>query len=218
MNTVYQKFDLQDLEEIEGVLLGDLGQLEAPPETILRSRQQFDNVNQDFNFDAINYCLRRYVESELDLSTAGKRGMGRASPMVPRLAAYLRRGVASLGQAELIHLATLIRDDILRGYLSNFVLGPPQVSKAKNKKPTELFDEWMPLIYVTRLRELPEHSKRMLLICTDTSMERILGYLASKRISGGGLLRGDRTREILVYYSLGGRGLRLVEEGLIGNG
>ena len=59
-------------------------------------KDRYSNNKQNIIPELVDYCIGKFVQTELDYQTDGDRGMGRMSNFVPRLGGYFRKNFLSL--------------------------------------------------------------------------------------------------------------------------
>ena len=100
----------------------------------------FNQLKLAFNFEAINYCLEKFVDSELDYITQGERGIGRMTNNIPRLGGYFRKQISKLNNEEHEKLYLLIQELLIRGYLARILFVEEKLENAKFKNGELLFN------------------------------------------------------------------------------
>src|ERR1022692_1944815 len=65
-------------------------------------------IKEQACLDAVEQCICRFVEAEVDSTTSGERGIGRITLSPPRLGGYLRKQIARLSHQDLRELCALI--------------------------------------------------------------------------------------------------------------
>lgn len=165
------------------------------------------------NYDAVDYCLNKFIESELDFVTVGDRGLGRLSLFYPRLAGYMRKSISMLTGEQLSELSQLIYDLMLDSYLATLVWLETTISK--RILPDQLFRKWIPSIYVQDLNQFIEQRDFVMNHIT-ISAEKTEQFLNNYHIHSG-LFKKDMITEILLMYIVGGSILRDSEINLIEN-
>jgi len=173
-------------------------------------KAKFDSLREVFNSKAITYCLKNYINAELDYKTPGKRGLGRISTYTPRLAAYFRKEISDFSSRELDQLYCLIQDLILRGYLAH-VLPYDTLSPATVFEPELLYKAWVPMIYAENPYKMPKIIRESLAFCADSALVEIKAFFRKHNMKGGGFFSRDKTNDILVYYHFAGFVLRCEE-------
>lgn len=168
-------------------------------------------VSAAFNSAALSHCLDKFIGAELDCHTPGDRGLGRISTHIPRLGAYYRRQFSKLGQSDRDELSAHICDIMLSGYLVHAFLLDKGERMAKVTDPHQLYDFWLPGIYSTDPGQLPEQLMEALTHFASPAAGACRQFLASHKCKGGGFMSKDKTQTILLFYVIGGYGLRFIE-------
>jgi hypothetical protein len=182
------------------------------PEWSTELEPQLDEVRRAFSGEAIDYCLDRFIQAELDFESPGQRGLGRISEVVPRYGAHYRKHLRRLDTAQLDAVDALIRTQILSGYLAFVLPRESPVEAADVQNGENLFRQWIPHIYSSSLANAAdEESRTLLAVLGSDAMQNHLQFLGKHGMKGGGFLSSDKTELILFHYHLAGFGLRIVE-------
>jgi len=175
---------------------------------------KFEILKRNFNTQRIKYCLDQYIRLELDFETIGERGIGRMTDFIPRLGGYFREPISKLSQAEIDELYNLIQDLMLRGYLFYALFMENEIKKSITINGEDLYDQWIPGIYVSDVSEMKENAKNLFEACIYSIYNSLKKFLINHQMKGGGFFSKDKTDNIIYYYALAGWGLRLVEIGM----
>lgn len=97
--------------------------------------------------EATCFCVKRYVDAELDYTTQGNRGLGRMTDHVPRFAAKHRRVFKLLPVATLDEFRFALSRHVLCGYLLFDMLFSFANADAVQLSNNALFQRWLPRIY-----------------------------------------------------------------------
>ena len=178
----------------------------------------FNQLKLEFNYEVINYCLGKYIESELDYTTQGDRGIGRMSNNIPRLGGYFRKQLSKMTNEEYEELYLLIQELFIRGYLARILFVEEKLDNAKFKNGESIFKEWIPLIYISNPLEMGPNLRAYLDVCTLPIFKLISEFMGQHGMQGGILfnkldrfLSKGKLNEIFSYYILAGFGLRVIE-------
>lgn len=200
-----------NIEHLEEVFLSIKEEFKGKTEIIEHLESYFKAFRNNYNCDAISYCLEKYINAELDFTTPGDRGIGRVSLIVPRYGAYFRKQLSLMFKNDLTKLYYLIQDIIIRGYLIHLLSMEKPVKISIILKGEEIFEKWIPGIYSQDLSKMPEHLQKIMTLCTNSAFTDLEDFMVLHKMKGGGFLAKDKTEEILGYYIFAGFGLRLVE-------
>lgn len=176
-------------------------------------REKFGQFKKDYDGKRVGYCLEKYINAELDFTTPGNRGLGRMTEYIPRFGAYFRSQLSVMSEEELGKLYGLIQDFMLRGYLVHALFAEEPLGEAAISSSKDLYEKWIPGIYVSNPSEMGNNLKNALAMCSNSAHEKLKSFLVSHNMKGGGFLSKDKTDLILMYYPLAGFGLRFVEIG-----
>jgi len=172
-------------------------------------KSKSEEVKSSLNYDSLFYCIDKYINSELDSRTRGNRGIGRMTTWIPRLGAYYRKEMSRLSTKNLSELYTLMQDVIFRAYLARPLIVENPISMAKLSKGSELYEAWIPGIYV--VDPFGEKLLDMIDACTSTAWESFLNFLKKHGMSRPGTFPNEKMDEILFRYVVAGYYLRVVE-------
>lgn len=125
-----------------------------------RVRHKIANRNTWFGA-AAQASLERFIDAELDYTTEGRRGLGRASTYIPRLGAWKRADIASLPPDQRARLRKYITQIIGAGYGSylSYRLIERDITALSFD---ELYQVWVPRIYASWDAGLPDDVRRAL--------------------------------------------------------
>lgn len=195
-----------DLERVYQMSYSMMKQHGAPADLLNMLEATLSTLKESFNEQAVGFCLGKYIDSELDCSTKGDRGLGRMTTYVPRLGGHYRKQIAALSSAERDTLFTLIQDMMLQGYLANATLEFDDKGVFAEKSITDsegVFNKWIPLIYSYDFDEFDQVIGNF----TYSGWERIRDFFEAHKMKVG----DNKTKEILTYYMLAGFALRFSE-------
>ena len=195
-----------------------IGGLPEPNLEIIESK--LEQLISEFNYDAITYCLEKYIGAELDYKTPGSRGLGRMTTITPRFGAYFRKPLSKLSSKELNELYFLIQDLCLKGYSMSAIFAEWPARNAKLSDGVLLFEKWIPCIYVINPCELDPRLWDIIETHATITIMKIHVFMGQHGKKSdtlfnrvGRLLSGDKVNEILLCYASAGYSLRAVEEG-----
>lgn len=180
------------------------------PENLASLRQTLDKILDSPNSMAIDYCINRYVLSEIDFETTGERGLGRVSVVVPRLGAYFRNQISLLTENQRNELATLLAGLMLSGYFVHSLI-IKELEKPRKLNENELFEKWIPGIYSTNPSDLPREVLQGFSLISEGTYKELKGFFARHKMKRGSFFSKDKTDFITAYYPVAGYGLRYVE-------
>jgi hypothetical protein len=176
-------------------------------------RSKFSDFKNDFDGERIGYSLHQYIKAELDFVTTGTRGIGRVTEDVPRFGGYYRKQLSEMNPEKLKNLYDLIQMVMLSSYLTGTLMMSEELEQAVVTDKNELFERWIPNIYVTPFNSLGSGLQNALLSLCDRSLENLLKFLENNKIEKKGIFSKDKANEIILYYMVAGCGLRITETG-----
>jgi len=185
--------------------------LKEDTETINEFKTGYQKSKDRVEVDQLNYCIEKYVNSELDYTTEGIRGLGRASEFWPRLGGYFRKGVSQLTQEKRQELDFLITSLIIKSYLFQILLSnqPKEISKIKNSE--ELYQKWVPEIYRFDISIIPEDSRNFLFAVIEKDFDLLKKFFQDNNMKPG-TFSSDKTKDILSGYISAGVTIRIIEK------
>lgn len=175
-------------------------------------KKNFDKNNENIIPDTINYCVEKFVQTELDFITPGDRGIGRLTEALPRLGAYFRNPFSNLEKTELNKLDTLITKPIIKGYLFSAVINGQPKEKALSFTDEELYREWIPKIFTFNLSNISDNAGDLLLAITKNDLDEIKSFFSQHNMRAGGFFSRDKTDGILMSYIIAGVSLYYIEK------
>lgn len=180
-------------------------------ETIDSFKRDYQKSKKNIQIDYLNYCIIKYINSELDFETKGINGLGRSSDFWPRLGGYFRDNISQLTTEKIEQLYLLILSLITKSYLFQILLSdiPKEISKINTSE--ELYKKWIPKIYIFDINIIPEDSKNFLFATIENDIELLKKFFKENdmRVS---IFSPDKTLHILNGYILAGITLRIAEE------
>ena len=100
-------------------------------------------------------CLTKYINSEMDFNTSGKRGLGRMTDEVPRFGGEFKDDLINLPKKNIDELSLLIYETAISGYCAWVAL--VEVHKGVLEREIHdidiLYGKWVPLMYSPNLEE-----------------------------------------------------------------
>ena len=168
-------------------------------------RKTFQRLTTQFDPTAIDYCLSRYIEAELDFVTPGDRGIGRVSPAIPRFGAYYRKPLSKLPPTDIVELGNRMCSLMFQGYLAAALLASNFSPDTGKVDKDVLFNRWVPTIYSS---PPTDRTLQVVIGVAERGFHRLKEYVRSRNLVGGGFFTRDKTDGILVYYPLSGHALR----------
>lgn len=172
---------------------------------------RYDNFINVYNSEMISYCINKYISAELDYLTPGERGLGRLSTYIPRFGAAFRKSLSKLKPDQLDQLSDLLIDLILRGYLLVIIFIQKEAEISKLTKE-ELFEKWIPNIYVVDLTQFPKNQYDMLFDACNDSCRHLLDFgnrfFTKKEMRN---YKKPNFPEMIFRYTIAGLALRSIE-------
>ncbi len=121
-------------------------------ETIKDFRNILVNINDYIFSEAALKCIEKFLNSEIDYSTPGIRGMGRMSTHIPRFGGYYAKYLIKLNSTDIGIIKSIIKDILNFGYYISVQLeaAEKKIKKFPEKAFDTLLNEWIPTIYVQK--------------------------------------------------------------------
>lgn len=173
--------------------------------------ERFLLLEKIVQINAITYCAEKFIDTELDFSTPGERGLGRSTNYIPRLGGYYRDQMRKLSQEQLNTLRRFIRNLMLQGYLSCALLLGEDVFRGRYDDGPALFAVWVPNIYGGNPSEMGEEILNAIATFSNPPFQALLEFMVSHRMKKRGFSGNDRGSDIASWYMWGGALLRLAE-------
>lgn len=162
------------------------------------------------DFKNIDYCIDKYIFTELDFQTPGMRGIGRINDDIPRFGGYFRKQLSKLPEEKIENLAILFKQSMYIGYLTHALLMEETIKTPVVTSEEALFKKWIPEIYISDIRKVPNLANFLYASANET-MLAIETLMKKYGLKGGGFLSADKTDLILSFYPQAGFGLRFCE-------
>ena len=194
----------QYVDEMLTILNGD-------KETIGEFMDDYKKSRARIKIDQINYCLEKFINSELDYTTEGTRGLGRASTFWPRLGGYYRKGMSKLSKEGSRELDARITSLIIKSYLFSILVHDELKEVSKIKSPDELYQKWIPEIYRFNFDVMPQDSKNLLFTFIGNDFNVLKTFFKENDMSSR-VFQKDKHKEILSGYIGAGIMMRIVEK------
>jgi hypothetical protein len=203
----------QYLKEIKDLYYDNIKYLEKPLELSESDKSEYESMFKEIkdfpNIEAIKYCINKFAQAEMDYITSGERGLGRASTFYPRFGAYLRKTLIRLNDKKRCELSNLLEENILSSYLAHS-LEFSSILPSKEFITTELYEKWIPVIYIGE-NYISEEHYNFIMSFTAYSATNLMNFLKENNISSGGMFSKDRTKELISMHLVAGLKLRAVE-------
>ncbi|WP_186673546.1 hypothetical protein [Sporosarcina sp. BP05] len=173
--------------------------------------ERFEQFSEICNYKKINYCMDEYINAELDIRTAGTRGIGRMSDDIPRFGGYFRKQITKISEEEVIELAHNIKQILYIGYLSHVLSLEETLKTPTTSSEDALFKKWIPGIYASNIGDIPDPLSNWIFGGSEENLNKLKKIMKSNGLIGGGFMQADKTDMILTYYPVAGFGLRARE-------
>ena len=209
MKNQYVSIEEHQIEQVFNEMMDNIE--DGNLKTMLQSK--FANFKIDFDGKRIGYSFNSFIKAELDFQTPGDRGIGRLSEQIPRFGSYYRKQLSQINHEKIKELYDLIHKVMLSSYLTGVLMLSEDLEESVITNEQELFEKWIPNIYVTPLNSLGAGLKNALLAFCGANLDELLKFLETNQINRGGFLKRDKANEIISYYLLAGCGLRMTETG-----
>lgn len=183
------------LEKIDKYVDQMLQFFEGDIETINEYKEDYIKSKDKIEIDNIDYCINNYVNSELDYITPGVRGLGRASDFWPRLGGYYRKSISKLSQEKIKELNTLITNLITKSYLFEILISDNEKESSNVKSKEELYNKWIPEIYLFNLDAIPQDSRNFLFTLIREEFHSLEKFFIENNIKSG-VFSSNKTKEI----------------------
>lgn len=162
------------------------------------------------DFEKIDYCIDKYIATELDYHTNGIRGIGRMNDNIPRFGGYFRRHLSNLPEEITNELGNLFKQSIYIGYLTHVLTFEEKPKTSVTTSGQMLFEKWIPEIYVSNIEKAP-NLRNFIYGSVSETLLTAKTLMKNYKFKGGGLFSEDKTDLILSYYPQSGFGLRARE-------
>lgn len=174
-------------------------------------KKNYENRKPNISIEKINYCLDKYINSEFDYITPGNRGLGRVSDYWPRLAAYFRNTFLKLPSEKNHELDSLITSLIIKSYLFFIIIADNKIKISEIKTGEQLYEKWIPKIYVFDLYNLGEEKGNLLFALIKTDYDKILNFFIENKMMTK-TSNQEKIKEIINGYVVAGLVMIIVEE------
>lgn len=173
-------------------------------------KKNFEEAKNSIDPERINYCLEKFLQAEFDYNTPGDRGLGRMTDYVPRLGAYFRKSLSKLPLDKIKELDFLLTGLIVKSYLYQVIVPEPVIKKSKMETGEQLYQRWIPEIYVYDLGQLSESFRGLLEAVVDSDIANVKHFFKMNELTSG-FFSKNKTDDILFGYINAGLVLRLAE-------
>ena len=181
------------------------------PDHLERFKGRYKDSSQHILSDNISYCVDKFVQTELDSKTAGKRGLGRLTEGWPRLGAYFREQISSMDSKRLEELDSLITALVVKCYLFPIITADNAKTTPKIKEADKLYEKWVPRMYSFNLSSLEDWLGALFTATLESDFTNIKVFFKENDMNAG-FWEKDKTDEILYGYSRVGFALRFAED------
>ncbi|MDZ7798764.1 MAG: hypothetical protein U5L76_04075 [Patescibacteria group bacterium] len=205
--------NLDQIEKIKKEILDNFKICEIQQDILQVMEEKYNVLKNNIDIKKINYCIHKYIDSELDFKTEGMRGIGRASTFVPRLGACYRSQFYKLSQEDIDKIYIYIQDILLLGYLSYSFLMEEEPKFDNTMTKEKLSKEWITGIYASDPSEMRDKLQNTLANLAEKSITKLKDIFKKHNIKNGKLFSKDKLDLIIWWYVLAGFSLRLVESG-----
>ncbi|MBK5215886.1 MAG: hypothetical protein JJE53_03735 [Candidatus Pacebacteria bacterium] len=184
----------------------------VPDDGIAIINKYIDEIKSTIDFKKIDYCIDNYINAEIDYQTTGERGIGRISDTIPRFGSYFRKQICKLSSENLNEIKDNIKQILYIGYLTHIFLHEEVFKNSNSISSQELFEKWIPNIYLINVGDIPSDINKSLFGYTNETLMNLKKILIKNGLVGGGIFSSDKTDMILTYYPIAGYGLRSSEK------
>jgi len=199
------------IEYLEAAMMSIVIKFDGQEELLNKIKHKFEQFKKGYDGKRVGYCLEKYINAELDFVTAGNRGIGRLTELIPRFGAYFRKALRNMSEVDLSKLYDIIQDLILRGYLVHVLFVEESVRGSVISSGEDLYEKWIPGIYAEDPSVMGEALRNVLAISTESGYKTLKKFMNSHKMIGGSFFSIDKTDQIVFYYPLAGFGLGVVE-------
>jgi len=133
--------------------------------------EKASSINEYFYSDAVKCSIGRFLDSEMDYTTSGIRGMGRISTFIPRFGGLYSKILQGLSNDDLNTIKNTIFCIIKLGYKTAVfveVLLEREPMKLDHFDTLPFFNNWIPKIYATDWSNSSELSSFIIQSKTDS--------------------------------------------------
>lgn len=107
---------------------------------------QFDakvhSLVQNSSLEISEYCINKFLNSEIDLQSPGLRGVGRITDEIPRFGGYYRNTLQDLYKDELLELKKTLKELMYIGYLMHFFCCEEELKATQYQDKYKLYQIW----------------------------------------------------------------------------
>lgn len=171
---------------------------------------KYEKLREVFSPETVGRCIGKFITAELDHEEPGMTGIGRTTETTPRLGAYFREPLSALPEGSRSELSRLMKNIIVRGYLTQALFNKGTAKETPIRKVEELYEKWIPSIYAPSTR-MPIRAWSLLSRVGGKAYSKLKDFLKAHDMKGGGFFSVDKTDDILAHYLLAGFLLRGVE-------
>lgn len=197
----------KEIEKYANEMLSKMGEHFKSTESF---RRNFEKNKKNIYPQNISFCLEKFLHTEFDYETPGSRGLGRMSDYWPRLAAYFRDSFSKLSIDEMGELDSQITALIVKCYLFTILISDKSAVQTV-LTDEQLFEKWIPQIYMFDLSGMGENSGNVLFALIQKNYEEIKSFFKKHGMKPV-FLSGDKTTEILNGYVAAGLVMLIVEK------
>ena len=169
----------------------------------------YEEIKNSINWEAIQYCLSKFVNCETDCVTSGNRGLGRSTEYYPRLGGYARKSINLLSKSKKREFSNLIFDVMIDSYIAT-IFQYDSIPIIKPIEGNELYKKWIPGIYVQNLKNY-DNVYNCIYGYIQYSVDKLVDFININKIKGGGLFKTSKIKNIIFMYNLAGSLLRIDE-------
>lgn len=181
------------------------------PDHLERFKGRYKDSSQHILPDSISYCVDKFVQTELDFKTAGKRGLGRLTEGWPRLGAYFREQLSNFNPEKLEELDRLLTVFIVKCYLFPIITADSVKNAPRIKIVDDLYEDWVPRMYSFDLSGLGDGLGALFTATLESDFMNVKAFFKENNMNAG-FWEKDKTDEILYGYARVGFTLRFAED------
>ena len=171
------------------------------------------SLKDNLSPSAVVYCIKNFVDAEMDCWADGTRGLGRMTEYFPRLGGYFRKGMQRFSAEETKNLYEKLFFLILRSYLITMLLikNKEGATGISNEDATLLYKKWIPKIYSFSLDTLNAGTEELIMDITANSVNDIFNFIKKNDLHKNPL-NDEKSLLIVQGYMIAGIALAFVKQ------
>ncbi len=104
---------------------------------------KISKLKNNHDFTVPEYCIDKFIKSEMDQQSPGLRGVGRVTNETPRFGGYFRENINHFYEDEIMELEVLFKEIIYIGYFTHVMLYEETLKSAELEDKYKLYQMWI---------------------------------------------------------------------------